>query len=92
MAYNMNPARGKHLAATAEGHSEVVAGHSSPSIHIHSHDKGHTVHILHKDGTHEAHEHEHGDADGIAEHIHEHLGKGGSIGGHEEAEDAATEY
>ena len=51
--------------------------HRAPNIHIHSHSKGHTVHIMHHDGQHEQHEHAHGDADGIAEHIHQHLGAAG---------------
>jgi len=49
-------------------------GHDRPQIHIHSHAKGHTVHILHQDGRHEKHEHGHGDSEGIAQHIHEQLG------------------
>ena len=47
-----------------------------PSIHIHSHTGGHTVHILHKDGRHEMHQHGHGDTDGISQHIQTHLGAG----------------
>lgn len=50
--------------------------HGAPHIHISSHEKGHTVHIMHKSGKHESHEHAHGDAEGIAAHIHQHLGSG----------------
>jgi hypothetical protein len=81
----MNPARGKHMSLGHEGNSAHGAGdvedksgqHKPPHIFIHSHSKGHTVHIHHADGGHEKHEHSHGDADGIAEHIHQHLGAAG---------------
>src|SRR4051812_35178783 len=75
----MNKQHGAHMghepeksASSREEHSGAT--HHLPSIHIHSHENGHTVHILHHDGQHESHEHEHGDSDGIAEHIHQHLG------------------
>ena len=62
----------------AKGEAKKRAGndHLPPHIHIHSHSGGHTVHIMHHDGTHEKHEHPHGDHEGIAQHIHTHLGPG----------------
>jgi hypothetical protein len=48
---------------------------------IHSHQKGVTVHVFHHSGQHEMHEHQHGDAEGIAAHVHQH--HGGSMGGGE---------
>lgn len=86
----MNPARAKHMGSTGNmGASESQADgagdvdqesgqHTAPSIHIHSHDQGHTVHIMHANGKSEKSEHEHGDAEGIAAHIHSHIG--GKIG------------
>lgn len=83
MAFSMNPQRAKHMGqehggsehkpehGTPEGH-----GGSHPHIFIHSHAKGHTVHIHHPSGEHEMHEHAKGDAEGIASHIHEHMGDG----------------
>lgn len=81
----MNPQHGAHFGAGSIGHEgrdKQSAGdvkdesgqHKAPSIHIHSHSKGHTVHIMHHNGQHEQHEHSHGDAEGIAGHIHQHLG------------------
>jgi hypothetical protein len=81
----MNPARQKHMEsrssekpARSEAHKGSGAEHASashhPSIHIHSHDKGHTVHIMHPSGEHEKHEHEAGDAEGIKAHVDEHIG------------------
>lgn len=85
MAYGMNPQRAKHMGQEHSGHEapkeppaehETHGGaeHHAPSIHIHSHAKGHTVHIMHPSGAHEQHEHASGDAEGIASHIHEHIG------------------
>ena len=81
MKHFMNPQHGAHMggkpAPSAAGDVDEASGqHHMPSIHIHSHAKGHTVHIMHPSGAHEKHEHEHGDAEGIASHIHEHLGGG----------------
>jgi len=67
------------LAAKKE-EGKRAAHDKPPHIHIHSHDKGHTVHIMHHDGTHEKHEHAPGDVDGIAAHLHEHLGSGEETG------------
>jgi hypothetical protein len=80
----MNPSVGRHLGQQQEPepneHADGEEGSEhKPSIHIHSHSKGHTVHIMHKDGTHEKHEHGPGDAEGIAQHIHEQLGTPGSM-------------
>ena len=72
----MNPSHGAHMTGKQEaGDVEESTGqHHAPHISIHSHDKGHTVHVMHHDGTHTKHEHAHGDAEGIAAHIHKHLG------------------
>jgi len=61
-------------SASAQDVTEDTGQHHAPSIHIHSHAAGHTVHIMHKDGTHTKTEHSHGDAEGIAAHIHKHIG------------------
>jgi hypothetical protein len=58
-------------------HEGAHEGAGHPHIFVHSHSKGHTVHIHHQDGRHEKHEHAKGDAEGIAAHIHEHYGGGG---------------
>ena len=89
----MNPAYGAMMegAKAAPGEKGPVpkpehkgaGGH--PHIHIHSHSGGHTVHIMHPDGRHEKHEHAHGDAEGMAQHIHTHFGggEGSAPEGHE---------
>lgn len=46
-----------------------TAGSKKPQIHVHSHERGHTVHVMHPDGRHEMHEHEPGDSDGVAERV-----------------------
>lgn len=61
--------------ATNEEHKRA-GENKPPHIFIHSHDAGHTVHIHHGDGRHEQHEHEHGDVEGMAQHIHTYLGAG----------------
>jgi hypothetical protein len=83
----MNPFHAKHMAGTdmAKAHSgspteggKGGSEHSTmPQIHIHTHAKGHTVHIMHPNGHHEKHEHAHGDVDGMHAHLEEHLGGGG---------------
>lgn len=71
----MNPQRGKHMEG---GEHEEHGGHAKhPHFAIHSHAHGHVVHITHPDGHHEHHEHALGDAEGIAAHIHQHIGSGG---------------
>jgi hypothetical protein len=68
----MNPQRGRHMQG---GKSEEHGEHGGkPHMFIHSHSTGHTVHVFHNDGSHEAHEHPHGDTEGMAEHIHNELG------------------
>ena len=94
MAYAMNKSYQAMMegAKPADQQDEGPEAHaeegkrSHPHIFIHSHSKGHTVHVHHHDGTHEKHEHSHGDADGIAAHIHEHLGEGMAPEGHESSE------
>lgn len=73
----MNRQRGRHMSGGEEHHG---GGEAKPQIHIHSHENGHTVHIMHPDGQHEKHEHEDGDSEGMAAHIHEHLGNGAPAG------------
>lgn len=75
MATFMNKQRERHMSGGEEG--KGGGGGAKPSIHIHSHSKGHTVHIMHSNGMHEKHEHAHGDAEGIAQHVHTHLGESG---------------
>jgi hypothetical protein len=69
----MNKQHERHMSG-GDSHEEHGGSGKHPSIHVHSHAKGHTVHVMHHDGRHEKHEHEHGDAEGIAAHIHEHIG------------------
>jgi hypothetical protein len=92
----MNKQHEAHMQGKSEdkdGASKESGSNEAPSIHVHSHAKGHTVHILHPDGQHEQHEHEPGDADGIAQHIHEHIG--GEVGqdhGFSSGDDMENEY
>lgn len=76
--FGMNKQREEHMNE-GEGHHDDRHSEHMPSIHIHSHAKGHTVHIMHPSGEHEKHEHEHGDVEGIMGHIHEHLGTGAEM-------------
>lgn len=80
----MNPQHGAHMRGEApSGDVEEKSGqHHPPHISIHSHAKGHTVHIMHHDGRHEKHEHARGDVEGIAAHIHKHLGGHGQDHGY----------
>lgn len=84
MPHFMNPQRGRHMSGEAgDGSEGGHEGHAQkPHISIHSHPHGHTVHIMHHDGKHEKHEHAHGDTEGIAAHIHQHLGDGGQDHGY----------
>lgn len=95
MVYNMNPQRGKHMEMGAGGgedeHDEHEESNEDPQIHIHSHAKGHTVHIMHKSGKHEQHEHSKGDTEGIAEHIHKNLGAGGQDHGYSGGDEEENE-
>ena len=70
----MNRQRGRHMSGGEEHHGGEHQ--AKPDIHIKSHSGGHTVHVMHQDGRHEKHEHEDGDTQGIAEHVHELLGNG----------------
>lgn len=80
----MNKAHGEHMTGKKEappaehdaqnGPQDHGGGGESPDLFIKSHAKGTTVHIMHSDGRHEAHEHGKGDAEGVASHIHEHIG------------------
>jgi hypothetical protein len=85
--YSMNKQRERHMFGAKEGEAgnEKDAGdvkkktgqHHAPHIHIHSHAKGHTVHVMHHDGAHEKHEHAHGDVEGMKAHLDKHFGAGG---------------
>lgn len=83
MAYSMNPQRAKHMSEApvlSKDNSDDAARESgsdtASSIHIDSHDSGHTVRIMHNDGTpDEKHEHDSGDVEGIVAHVKRHLGK-----------------
>jgi hypothetical protein len=86
----MNKQRERHMAGGEEQHGGQE--HALPHIFVHSHSKGHTVHIHHADGGHEKHEHSHGDAEGIAAHIHEHLGGGAQEGEQRPEENAGEMY
>jgi hypothetical protein len=90
----MNKAHGAHMtgkpqSAEPSGDVHQESGeHHAPSIHIHSHSAGHTVHIMHKDGRHTKTEHQSGDTEGIKAHIEQHLGspEGNDHGGSSEEE------
>jgi hypothetical protein len=57
------------------GSEEHGGGHGEkPSVFVHSHSNGHTVHVFHSDGQHEAHEHGHGESESVADRVHESLG------------------
>jgi hypothetical protein len=88
----MNKQHGAHMTGKPVGEEsgdvhEESGQHHAPQIHIHSHAKGHTVHIMHHDGRHEKHEHEHGDSEGMAEHLHTHLGQDHGFSSGEAEED-----
>jgi hypothetical protein len=78
----MNKQHGAHMQGNKGEPSKDVGEkdgqHHAPSIHIHSHSKGHTVHVMHHSGEHTKHEHGHGDVEGIKAHIDKHLGSNGS--------------
>jgi hypothetical protein len=76
----MNRQRGRHMGAHDEQQSGDHQG--KPDIHIKSHAKGHTVHVMHQDGAHEKFEHDPGDTEGMAEHVHNFLGGGAGSGDH----------
>lgn len=98
----MNKAHGEHMTgkkeapaheAPADQGGEEHGSGDAPSIHIHSHGKGTTVHIMHADGRHEAHEHGKGDADGVASHVHTHIGgEPGQDHGGSSGSDMENEY
>jgi len=87
----MNPARGSHMRGEDEDKGRSGGKSKHPQIHIHSHAKGHTVHIMHGDGRHEEHEHERGDTKGIKQHIDMHLGAGNTGQDHGENDGAGDE-
>ena len=75
----MNKQRGAHMTGKPMGEAsgdvdEHSGQHHAPHIHIHSHSQGHTVHVMHHDGTHTKSEHEHGDAEGIKSIVDQHIG------------------
>jgi hypothetical protein len=72
---HMNPQRGRHLEG---GEQRPEESGDKPDIFIHG---GHTIHVFHKDGTHEMHEH-HGES--IGDHIKGLLGENNEAEMHEE--------
>jgi hypothetical protein len=58
-----------------------------PDIHIKSHEKGHTVHVMHQDGRHDMTEHAKGDGKGISKIVAKHLGNAGQDHGGSSDED-----
>lgn len=89
----MNPQYGKHLSEGEHGDHKPAGDveqesgqHKKPHISIHSHAKGHTVHVMHHDGSHTKHEHAHGDVEGMKAHIDKHL-SGGKESGADDAFD-----
>jgi hypothetical protein len=75
MSFQMNKQRGRHMSGGSDqGNSGGGAKH--PHFAIHSHAGGHEVHITHPSGEVEHHHHELGDDEGIAGHIHAHIGNG----------------
>jgi hypothetical protein len=83
----MNPAVGRHMTEGRKAMSETDSAHGGtekggkagskmPQMHIHTHSKGHTVHVMHANGKHEQHEHAHGDTEGMKAHIDQHFGSG----------------
>lgn len=72
----MNPQVGRAMEPDGDEMPEKVEGEMPPSIFHHSHSAGVTTHIFHHDGRHEMHEHQHGDAEGMAQHVHDHHGEG----------------
>jgi len=71
-AHDKYSGQSSHEAGGSPTHGK--GGGSHPHIAVHSHSAGHTVHITHPDGRHESHDHAAGDAEGIAAHIHQHIG------------------
>jgi hypothetical protein len=80
--YSMNKQRQSHMSGQRGESSGDVADksgqHHPPHIHIHHDGSKVHVHIMHHNMPPEHHEHEPDDAEGIASHIHEHYGEGGS--------------
>lgn len=74
MVFGMNPQRSRHMGGEEHGEHGGGGQGAKPSIFIHSHSGGHTVHVFHHDGSHEAHEHSSGDTESMAEHVHNYLG------------------
>lgn len=77
----MNKQRGRHMGGGEEEHQggedqHQGGGAKHPHFAIHSHAGGHEVHITHPSGEVEHHHHELGDDEGIAGHIHAHIGNG----------------
>lgn len=80
----MNKQRGKHLGASddelnadAQPSGDVSSDsgqHEAPDIHIASHANGHTIHVTHKDGRSESHEHPKGDIEGVTSRVKSSLG------------------
>jgi len=62
---------------------KMGGGGKHPHMHIHSHEAGHTMHVMHDDGSHEMHHFAQGDTAGMKSVMDEHMGGagGGMMGG-----------
>ena len=94
----MNPAVGRHMAQMGGQTDEaervdnpVEEKSDAPDIHVHTHSKGHSVHVHHKDGRHEEHKFNHGDHEGIGRKVTESMGGQSSGGGMEDSAAAGNE-
>lgn len=64
-----------------EKKSEHKGGGKHPHVHIHSHEAGHTMHVMHEDGSHEMHHFGPGDTAGMQGVMSEHMQPGGAEAG-----------
>jgi hypothetical protein len=91
-AYKMNPRLGSTPTQPAGPPAPTSPDpEASPSENqtmvVHSHDKGHTLHVMHEDGTSEKEDYNKGDEDQVADSVRSHLGgssdQGMDLGGEE---------
>jgi hypothetical protein len=96
--YKMNPRQGApDKSPTPKGKPEKPTKDSDQpglsgkqTMVVHSHDNGHTVHVMHEDGTHEKEDYAKGDEDQVADSVRSHLG-GGDTGDEDEGMDWGEE-
>jgi hypothetical protein len=86
--YEKEGALSRHAKPAHGGHHGGSKG-EHPHLHFHKHDGGVTAHVMHHDGTHEVHHFDHGDHDGMADLIKEHMGPGAPPEGGEPPEHMA---